>query len=125
VDSRIPTPDSIHIEQLEIFARLGVTDAERDQPQRLTVSMTVWPRRALVDLADDIRNTIDYSRTCDETKAFVRDRSFKLIETLADRLATHLLQRFAMQKITLEVRKYVLEDAEFAAVTVTRTAAVG
>jgi dihydroneopterin aldolase len=124
VETSVPISDSIHIEQLEISARVGVTDAERDQSQRLTVSMTMWPRRSFVDLADDIRKTIDYSRVCNETKEFLRDRSYKLIETLADRLATHLLQQFTMQKITLEVRKFVLADAKFAAVIVTRTAAI-
>ena len=33
--------DAIHIEQLELFARIGVTDDERERPQRLTVSITV------------------------------------------------------------------------------------
>lgn len=116
--------DFVHIEQLEILARVGVTEAERVQPQRLTVSMKMWPRKPLVDLADNIQNAIDYSKICDETKEFVRDRSYKLIETLADRLAVHLLAQFAMQTITIELRKFVLPDTKFVAVTVTRTAAV-
>jgi dihydroneopterin aldolase len=55
----------------------------------------------------------------------VRDHSYKLIETLADRLGTHLLERFAMQKIVVELRKFVLPDTKFVAVTVSRTAAIG
>ena len=116
--------DSIHVEQLEISARVGVPEIERNQPQRLTVSLTMWPRRPLVDLADDIRNTINYSEVCEQTKEFVRNRADKLIETLADRLATHLLKRFPIQKITVELRKFALPDTKFVAVTVTRSAVV-
>lgn len=119
-----PPTDYVHIEQLELSARIGVTEIERDQPQRLTVSVTMWPGKQLVDLSDDVRNTINYSEVCQETKAFVRDRADKLIETLADALAKHLLKRFAMHKIAIEVRKFVVPDTKFVAVSVTRTAAV-
>jgi dihydroneopterin aldolase len=116
--------DHIRVEQLELSARVGVTDAERSQPQRLTVSMTLWPRRLLVDLGDDIGNTINYSEVCEQTKEFACSRSDKLIETLADRLAVYLLKQFSIQRITVELRKFVLPDTKFVAVTVTRNAAV-
>lgn len=116
--------DHIRIEQLELSVRVGVTETERAQPQRLSVSFVMWPASPLVDLGDDIRNTINYSEVCEETKRFVRDRSDKLIETLADSLAAHLLKRFSIQKITIEIRKFVLPDTKFVAVTVTRTTAV-
>jgi dihydroneopterin aldolase len=119
------SPDQVCIEQLEVSARVGVTESERAQPQRLSVSLTMCPRRPLVDLGDDIRNTIDYSEVCAETREFVRNRTDKLIETLADRLAAHLLQRFAMQRITIEIRKFVVPDAKFVAVSLTRVAAEG
>lgn len=117
--------DHIRIEQLELSAAIGVTDAERKQPQRLTVSLSLWPRRALVDLGDDIRNTINYSEVCEEAKNFTHGRVDKLIETMADRLATHLLKRFAIQKIVVEIRKFVRPDAEFVSVTVSRVASEG
>jgi len=86
--------------------------------------MTMWPRRLLVDLGDDIGNTINYSEVCEQTKEFVRGRADKLIETLADRLAVYLLKQFSIQRITVELRKFVLPDTKFVAVTVTRSAAV-
>jgi dihydroneopterin aldolase len=119
------SPDQVCVEQLEVSARVGITELERAQPQRLSVSLTMYPRRPLADLGDDIRNTIDYSKVCSETREFVRNRAGKLIETLADRLAVHLLQRFAMQRITIEIRKFVVPDAKFVAVRLTRVAAEG
>ena len=120
-----PFSDEIHIEQLEISTRIGVLEKERSTPQRLTVSISFWPYHEQRDMADKIDNTVNYSIVAEETKNFVRDQSTNLIETLADRLATHLLKTFRIQKVTVELRKFPLEDAKHVSVTVTRIASVG
>jgi len=117
--------DSIHIEQLEVFARVGVTENERANPQRLTANITIWPRLQTDDLQDDATKTVDYSKVCQETKKFVEERSAKLVETLADGIAEHLLRKFAIQRITVELRKFVLKGADYVSVTVNRAAALG
>jgi 7,8-dihydroneopterin aldolase/epimerase/oxygenase len=119
-----PLSDRIHIEQLEIFAHIGVPEKERSTPQRLTVSISFWPYHEQRDVADKIDNTVNYSIVAEETKNFVRVQSTNLIETLADRLATHLLKTFPIQKVIVELRKFPLEDAKHVSVTVTRTASV-
>jgi dihydroneopterin aldolase len=120
-----PFSDEIHIEQLEVFARIGVPEKERATPQRLTVSISFWPYQQTRDLADKIEETVNYSAVAEETKSFVRDQSVNLIETLADRLATHLLKTFPIQNVAVEVRKFALEDAKYVSATVTRAASVG
>ena len=117
-------PNRIHIEELELFAHIGVPEEERGAPQRLTVSISFWPYHQAGDLADKIENAVNYSAVVDETKNFVRDQSVKLIETLADRLAMHLLKNFRMQRVTIELRKFPFEDAKYVSVTLTRTACV-
>jgi dihydroneopterin aldolase len=119
-----PLSDPIHIEQLEISTRIGVPEKERSTPQRLTVSITLWPKQDSRDLGDQIDKTVDYSAVAEAARNFARDQSVNLIETLADRLAMHLLGKFAVQKITVELRKFVLPDAKYVSVTMTRTAAV-
>jgi dihydroneopterin aldolase len=119
-----PFSDRIHIEQLEISTRVGVPEEERAAPQRLTVSISLWPYHEARDLADKIEKTVNYSAVADETKHFVRNQSFNLIETLADRLAMHLLKTFPTQKVTVELRKFPLKDAKYVAVTVTRAISV-
>jgi len=120
-----PFSDEIHIEQLEVFARIGVPEKERASPQRLTVSISFWADRQTRDMADKIDQTVNYSAVAEETKRFVRDQSANLIETLADRLATHLLKTFPIQKVAVELRKFVLKDAKYVSATVTRAASVG
>ena len=120
-----PFSDEVHIEQLEISAGIGVPEQERATPQRLTVSISLWPYQQARDLADKIDQTVNYSAVAEETKNFVRDQSVSLIETLAHRLAAHLLKTFAIQKVTVEVRKFALPDAKYVSATVTRAASVG
>lgn len=112
--------DHIQIEQLEVFAHIGVPDDERAAPQRLTFSITLWPTRDASELGDEIAKAVNYAAVCAETKKFVHDRRDRLIETLADALAKHLLGVFEIRRITIELRKFILPDVEFVSVTVTR-----
>lgn len=113
--------DSIHVQELEVFARVGVTDNERNSPQRLTVSITVWPKRQFGELGDDITRTINYSALCAAARDFIGDRADNLIETIASGLAAHLIEIFPTQKVRIELRKFVIPDAQYAAVTVVRS----
>jgi len=117
--------DEVHIDQLEVSTHIGVPEQERAAPQRLTVSISFWPFQQTRDLSDNIHKAVNYSAVAEETKSFVRDQSVNLIETLADRLAMHLLKTFPIQKVAVEVRKFALQDAKYVSATVTRTASVG
>jgi 7,8-dihydroneopterin aldolase/epimerase/oxygenase len=115
-----PCSDQIHIEQLEVSSVIGVSEHERKTPQRLTINISFWPRRQTRDMADKIGHTINYAIVAEETQKFVHDEAVNLIETLADRLAAHLLRKFPIQKITLEIRKFPLEHAKYVSAKVTR-----
>ena len=112
--------DVIRLEQIVLLAHIGVPDDERSRPQRLTISLTFWPRRSAPDLNDNIEKAVNYAEVCDEVRSFVQSRRDRLIETLADALATHLLHSFAINRIVVEIRKYILPDVQFVSVTVTR-----
>jgi dihydroneopterin aldolase len=120
-----PFSDRIHIEGLEILTHIGVPEEERATPQPVTVSISFWPYHEARGVTDKIENAVNYSVVAEETKNFVCDQSVNLIETLADRLAMHLLKKFPVQKVTVEVRKFPLKDAKYVSVTATRTASVG
>jgi len=117
--------DEVHIEQLEVFTVIGVLEHERKGLQRLTVSISFWPYEEAQDLADNIEKAVNYSAVAEETKRFAREQAVNLIETLADRLAAHLLKAFPIQKVTIELRKFALQDAKYVSVTAARTTSVG
>ena len=76
-------------------------------------------------MADHIERAVDYSTVAEETKSFMQHQSVNLIETLADRLASHLLKIFPIQKVTIELRKFALQDAKYVSATITRITCVG
>ena len=115
-----PAPDEIRIEELVLFVRVGVPEKERANPQRLTVSLRLHPRRNFCELADDLHRTIDYASVCDELGRFVRARSDRLIETLANAMAEYLLASFDCARIELELRKFVVPETKYVAVRVAR-----
>jgi len=121
---RVSAEQQIHIEQLRVSARIGVGRAERARRQRLVLNISLCPARDLRDIQDAVGRTVDYSALCQETKQFVARQSSKLIETLASDLASHLLRKFRISKISVEIRKFVLKDAAYASVTVTRRASL-
>ena len=112
--------DEIHIEQLEVDARIGVPDAEREQPQRLVISLTLIPRSDFTALDDDLAKTIDYTAVAEEVRTFAASHVLKLIETFADRLAVHLLQTLPLAQVSIDVRKFVLPETKHVAVRLTR-----
>ena len=112
--------DTIHVEQLEMFAHVGVPDHERAAPQRITVTITAWPAASLHGLGDDIARTINYSAIARAVRDVVDERRDKLIETLAEKIADRLLRELPIRRLRIELRKFVLPDAQFVSVTITR-----
>ena len=112
--------DEIRIAELELMARIGVPDEERAQPQRLVVSLTLRPHNPFAELTDNIAQTVDYAAVCEEVRRFVSARHVKLIETLAHEMAEHLLRTFALARVELELRKFVLPETRYVAARVIR-----
>jgi len=90
--------DRIHIEQLEVHGRVGVPDSERAEPQRLSLNVTLWPK--IAELHDNIANTVNYSALAECAKEFVNQHDYKLIETLAEEMAAHLLAQFDLRRLS-------------------------
>ncbi len=116
----INSDDSIHIEQLELRARIGVPAKERETAQRLTLSLTLWPAIGFHEMEDQLARTIDYAEVCRTVKKFVANRTGLLVETLANEIATHLLETFSLQKVRLELRKFILPDVKYVTVVLCR-----
>ena len=110
----------VEIRELELLARVGVPDAERAERQRLTISIKLWPVAPLSDLHDDIANAIDYAAVAQNVKELVSGREDRLIETLASAVADHLLARYAIDCVRIELRKFILSDAAHTAVVLVR-----
>jgi dihydroneopterin aldolase len=109
---------SIHIEQLKVQAHVGVPAEERVEPQRLTLNVSFCPR--LDNIHDELADTVNYSAVAKVVRDVVGRRHYKLIETLAEEIAAELVRQFDIRRVEIEVRKFVLADAEYVSVTAVR-----
>jgi len=108
------------IVDLEVFYRVGVPDAERARPQRLllTVEMDFDCSKAAV--SDGIADTIDYFAVSQRLLKFGDRREWKLIERLAADVADLILAEFKPQSVTVEVKKFPIQQARHVSVSVTK-----
>ena len=112
--------DAIHVQELELFARIGVPDEERATSQRLAVNLTMYATRGLSGLDDAVENTVDYYVATRAVTEFAGQREYRLIETLAEGIAGMLLERFPLSAVEIELRKFILPDAAYVAVRLRR-----
>jgi dihydroneopterin aldolase len=112
--------DAIIVSRLELLTHVGVPDAERSEPQRVTVSLRLIPFGGLSALDDELSHTIDYAEVCEAVRIEAAAKPRHLIETLADEIASLLLSRFTLRAVEIDLRKYILPNAEYAAIHIRR-----
>jgi dihydroneopterin aldolase len=107
---------TIQIKDLEVQFRVGVPDEERAQPQRLLLSLVLVPASVVSTRSDDLRDTVDYYEVSRLLLALGKERSWRLIETLAGDVAELLLQRYPLRRVTVEVKKFIIPEARWVSV---------
>ena len=112
--------DKITIGDLEVFYRVGVPADERAQPQRLLLTVEMVHDLSGAAKTDELAQTIDYDAVCRRLLQFGDASSWKLIETLAADLADTMLQEFRAETVSVEVKKFVIPQARYVSVSVTR-----
>ena len=117
-----PAADRVHLEQLDLDARIGVTADERVKPQRLVLNITVWPKSRFDSLKDDINKATNYVELCRSARELVESREWNLIETVASQLAAQLLATFDVTTVEVEVRKFVLPKTKYVSASARRSA---
>jgi 7,8-dihydroneopterin aldolase/epimerase/oxygenase len=114
--------DLIRVVDLEVFAYIGVPDAERREPQRLLISLEISiDSFTHAASTDNVGWTINYADVVEHVKHITARRSRKLLETLAEDLAFDLLKAFPIKKIAIEIKKFVLPDTQYVSVKIERS----
>jgi len=98
--------DHIVLAQMEFFGRHGVSDEERSAEQQIDVDVELQVALERAGASDDLADTVNYSRVFDACRDIVEGRSFKLLEAIAEAIATRVLADFAgVDAVTVRVRK--------------------
>ncbi len=114
--------DWIEISRLRVKTKVGVPDDERATAQEVEISLRMKPSNPLRDLGDELDATVDYYAVSRRVIEVAERGERRLIETLAEEIADAVLAEFAVRRLTVEVRKFILPDTEFVAVHLSRKA---
>jgi 7,8-dihydroneopterin aldolase/epimerase/oxygenase len=112
----------ITIVDLEVYYRVGVTDDEREKPQRLLLTVDMDFDFGSAAVSDRIEKTINYFEVAQALLKFGEERSWKLIEKLATDIADTVLSDYRPQSVFVEVKKFPIPQARYVSVSVAKAA---
>jgi dihydroneopterin aldolase len=103
--SHPPAGDRIFLHGLTAECIIGFIDWERRVRQTvvLDIELPVDCRRAA--LTDEVADTLDYKRVAKRVLAFIEASEFKLVETLAHRVALLVLAEFGVEWVRISLNK--------------------
>ena len=106
----------IEIKDLEVSGRIGVPEIERETPQRMLVSLRFQIETTFAVLNDQLEKTIDYGEVAAEVEKVVQITEAHLIEKLVSEIGDALMARFPMERLEIELRKFILPKARYVSV---------
>lgn len=112
--------DRMHLERMEFFGYHGVLEEENRLGQRFYVDVVLELDLRPAGEADQLELTVNYADVYERIKPIVEQEQFKLIEALAERIASALMDAYTnVNALTVRVVKpHPPFDIRFAGVTV-------
>ncbi|MGL5742774.1 MAG: dihydroneopterin aldolase [Legionella sp.] len=103
--------DTINIKALNISTKIGVYAWEQRIKQQLLIDISI--ETDFSSCNEDLTKTIDYAALCERVTQFVESKSFQLIETVANEVASLIQKQFKVNQITVGVSKpHAVKNAE-------------
>ena len=97
--------DNIILKGIRFHGHHGVPEAERQVGGHYEIDATLGCELATPGATDDLADTIDYGEVVNRIIAVGTERSFHLIEALAEQIAGMILAEFAVNRVRLTVKK--------------------
>ena len=106
----------IVIKSLEVHSRVGVTDEERANPQRLLIDIVITTDMGFSEMSDRLGSTVDYVEVVARVDKVASARPRKLIETLAADIGEAIIAGFVANRVVVEVKKFILPRTDYVSV---------
>ncbi|MEB3103286.1 dihydroneopterin aldolase [Ferviditalea candida] len=112
--------DKITLQGMRFFGYHGVFPEENKLGQRFVVDLTLFADLKRAGVNDALADTVNYAEILETTRKVVEEESFQLIEAVAERIASLLLDTYTkINEITVKVTKpHPPVDAHFDGVSV-------
>jgi dihydroneopterin aldolase len=113
--------DVIMLRDLRVEALIGIHKRERHATQTVSIDLDIGLPGTAVFKSDKVADTIDYEQVALKIRALAASGHFRLVETLAERIARLLLDDFGAPWAKISVAKIgILANAKFVGVTIER-----
>jgi 7,8-dihydroneopterin aldolase/epimerase/oxygenase len=113
--------DAILIRDLRVDALIGIHRRERHAKQTLSIDLDIGVPGTAVFASDKVADTIDYEQVALRIRDLAASGHFRLVETVADKIAALLMNDFGAPWAKVSVAKIgILPNAKFVGVTIER-----
>ncbi len=97
--------DRIDLKGIEVLAKHGVLEHEQEKAQVFRADVTVITDLSKAGESDDLDDTLDYSELALEVREVVGSESYKLIETVAARVADAIMSNPRVSGAVVTIHK--------------------
>ncbi len=98
-------PRRVFVNDLEIVASVGVFEVEHRYEQRIIVTLDLAVRDDYDGISEKLTDVLDYSAIVGDVEQVAQSRHFKLIETLAERIAETCLKDARVLSARVRIEK--------------------
>ena len=113
--------DAIQLRDLRVESLIGIHRRERHVAQTVSIDLDIGLPGGEVFKSDKVADTIDYEQVALKVKALAAAEHYRLVETLAERIARLLIDEFGAPWVKVSVAKIgILPNAKFVGVTIER-----
>lgn len=98
-------PDTIFLHDMRIETVVGIWEWERKIRQTVSIDLEMGADVRQAAAHDDIEHTLNYKAVAKRIQSFVGDAEFKLVETMAERIAEVVLTEFEVPWVQVRVNK--------------------
>ena len=111
----------IFLSGVKLKAHIGVTEEERNKLQELKFVLTIELINKNPFEEDDLSVTIDYAAIEEIIRQETENSNFKLLESLGEKIITHIKSAFQIEQIELKISKNrIIESTDFVGVILKR-----
>jgi dihydroneopterin aldolase len=112
--------DNLIITNLGVNTHIGVYEWEQQIAQRLFIDICIATEFSQCQ-DDDLTSTVDYEVLCQDVTNYVETNKFRLIETVANKVALLIKTNLPTMTVTVSISKpHAIANAGNIKVTVTR-----
>ncbi|WP_010279308.1 dihydroneopterin aldolase [Paenibacillus senegalensis] len=98
--------DKIVMSGMQFFGYHGVYAEENKLGQRFKVDLELYLPLQPAGQSDELKDTVNYGEVYETVRGLVEERTFQLIETVAEQIAVQVLECYSMvEEVIVRVHK--------------------